>query len=113
MFKVIKKVNPIVQNESTLHIRERSQRVDLAERLIENEGAIIIGAWEVDTGHWNGHEVHNVYDNGVIKIFNQHTKKYVTALIGRIGQVKRYGIEPTMWTVAHIRRHVDKGYNEI
>lgn len=113
MFKVIRKVEPIEQNKITRHIDERTYRVRVAERLIREENATIIGAWEVDIGHHNGHEVHNVYSNGVIKVFNQNTKRYVTALIGRIGQYKRYGIEPDSWTKNRIRKHVALGLNNI
>lgn len=113
MFKVIRKVEPIEQNKITRHIGERAYRVRVAERLIREENATIIGAWEVNTGHHNGHEIHNVYSNGVIKVFNQRTKRYVTALIGRIGQYKRYGIEPDSWTLRHIRKHINMGLNEI
>ena len=44
----------------------------------------------VDRGHKNGAELHVITTNGIIKIFNVRTKKLITKLIARPGQIKRY-----------------------
>lgn len=74
----------------TLHSHSRVGRLELSKRLIEEENAYIMGEFEVDRGHRNGAEVHRVYSNGVIEIFNRDSKRFVTLLIGTPNQVKRY-----------------------
>lgn len=44
----------------------------------------------VDRHHKNGPEIHEISDTGIITIFNQKTKKMITQLIARPGQIKRY-----------------------
>lgn len=79
---------------NTKHTGERAERLAVVERLIREEDAKVIGIYEVNTGHKNGHEIHVVFNNGCIKIYNKCTKRYITALVGRRGQVVRYGIKP-------------------
>lgn len=114
MFKVIKKVEPIIESNSrTYHLAQRIKRVWVAEELIRKENGIIIGAYEVDTDHENGHEVHVVYNNGIVKIYNQKTKKYITCLIARLPQIERYGIVCTKTMKSKIKRHINDGLNQI
>ena len=44
---------------------------------------------ELDRGHKNGSEIHVVTDTAIIKIYNARTKKHVTDLIARPGQIGR------------------------
>ena len=44
----------------------------------------------VDRGHYNGPEIHTISSTGIITIQNQRTKKIVTRLIARPGQIMRY-----------------------
>lgn len=44
----------------------------------------------VDRHHKNGPEIHEISDTGIITIFNQRTKKMITQLIARPGQIRRY-----------------------
>ncbi len=46
----------------------------------------------IDKGHKNGWEYHVIYDNAIIDIYNVKTKKFVTRLLARPGQIRRYGI---------------------
>lgn len=69
---------------------ERKIRAYLVEVLIEQEHAVIFGAYRVDKGHKNGAEIHVLYSNGIIRIYNERTRKHITDLVGRIGQCKRY-----------------------
>lgn len=50
----------------------------------------LVNAFVVDKHHENGLEIHAIYDDGAIKIFNYRTKKLITVLFGRVGQIVRY-----------------------
>ena len=50
----------------------------------------IIKEVEVDRNHPNGPEIHKISDTGIITIFNKRTKKMITQLIARPGQIRRY-----------------------
>ena len=66
---------------------ERQER----ERVIEMIGyGTVIKTVIVDRGHWNGPEIHSISSTGIITIQNQRTKKIVTKLIARPGQIARY-----------------------
>lgn len=72
---------------STHYTEERRER----ERLIEKIGiGTIVKSVIVDRGHVNGAEIHNITSTGIIVIQNQRTKKVVTKLIARPGQIRRY-----------------------
>lgn len=43
-----------------------------------------------DRGHRNGPEVHKITTTGIIVIYNYNTKKMITKLIARPGQLERY-----------------------
>lgn len=49
-----------------------------------------IARFIVDRGHENGPEIHEITDTVIINIYNERTKKLVTKLIARPGQIKRY-----------------------
>lgn len=44
----------------------------------------------VDTGHPAGREVHVLTSTGVVVVFNERTRRLVTMLVARPGQVARY-----------------------
>lgn len=69
---------------------ERQYRITLANRLIHNENATLADTFKVDKGHRNGLEIHNVYTNGVVKIYNLNTHRLITTLIARPTQITRY-----------------------
>lgn len=50
----------------------------------------IISTFEVDRGHRNGLEIHQITDNGMIIIYNKHSHKLITELIARPNQIIRY-----------------------
>lgn len=69
------------------YLTERGQR----EALIQKIGiGTIVKSVVVDRGHVNGAEIHNITSTGIIIIQNQQTKKVVTKIIARPGQIKRY-----------------------
>ena len=113
MFRVVGTIDRFTPSTATQHATERARRDLLAARLIAEENGIPILGAIVDKGHINGFEVHIVYNNGVIKVYNQTTRKYITCLIARLPQILRYGIRPTKTMEAKIKRHVANGYNEM
>ena len=44
----------------------------------------------IDRGHKNGAEIHEITDTGIINIYNKNTRKLITKLIARPGQIRRY-----------------------
>lgn len=52
-----------------------------------------VASFIVDRGHKNGPEIHEITDTGIINIYNEKTRKLVTKLIARPGQIKRYFTE--------------------
>ena len=114
MFKYVRTINNFKSLDETNHITKRSKRLQVANMLLFTESATLIGCYVIDTGHANGLEVHAVYNNGIIKIYNLRTLKFITVLIARIGQIKRYpNIEITKTMKRKIKEHVKNGYNEI
>lgn len=114
MFKYVKMIEDFKSLNETNHITKRSKRLQIANMLLFTESASLIGCYVIDTGHGNGLEVHAVYNNGVIKIYNLRTSKFITVLIARVGQMKRYpNIEITKTMKRKIKAHVKNGYNEI
>ena len=114
MFKYVKMINDFKSLNETNHITKRSKRLQIANMLLFTESATLIGCYVIDTGHDNGLEVHAVYNNGIIKIYNLHTSKFVTVLIARVGQMKRYpDIEITKTMKRKIKDHIQNGYNKI
>lgn len=111
MFKVIGELRTFNPTCNTLHVGERSNRVALAKQLIATEKAKPVKICVVDKGHVNGDEVHVIYNNGIINIYNANTRRHVTTLIAREKQVTRYGIKPTKTMLKKIRDHVANGYN--
>ena len=98
--------------ESKHWIRDRKERNDLINSI--GYGAIIKEKI-VDRGHKNGAEVHKVTDTGLILIYNQISGKFITALIARVNQIKRYYSEDEVIperVLALAREHTLKGYNK-
>lgn len=69
----------------TEHYINRNERVKHMNYNIK-----LVNAFIVDKHRENGLEIHAIYDDGTIKIFNYRTKKLITALFGRVGQIVRY-----------------------
>ena len=97
----------------TSHAVNRSKRLQIAERLIIEESAKVAKVAVVDKGHANGNEIHIVYNNGVVKVYNERTRKFITVLIARVPQIERYNIKVTKAMRKKINLHIAKGYNHI
>lgn len=70
--------------------KERKERRELIETIGHGRTVKTV---VVDRHHKNGPEIHEISDTGIITIYNQRTKKMITQLIARPGQIKRYYAE--------------------
>ena len=113
MFELIGYIETFKAGGNTSHALSRSKRLRVAERLIIEESAKVLKIAVVNKGHENGEEIHVVYNNGVVKIYNERTHKFITVLIARVPQVERYNIKVTKTMRNKIESHVAKGYNNI
>lgn len=91
MLLSVNEFRSFLQNtEKTSHIRERNYRFKhLSLNAEPVNGFIAI----IDKHHIEGVEVHALYDDGSIRIYNYNTKKLITVLIARPGQAKRLNPE--------------------
>lgn len=97
----------------TLHFKqERQTRENLIRKYIGygEEHARFV----VDKGHRNGPEIHIITTTALIVVLNQRTKKHVTTLIARPGQIRRYYEEnqTPYFLVKQALDHQRKGWNE-
>ena len=113
MFELLGYTETFKAGGNTSHALNRSKRLQIAERLIYEERAKVLKIAVVDKGHANGNEIHIVYNNGVVKVYNERTHKFITVLIARVPQVERYNIKVTKTMQNKINSHVAKGYNHI
>lgn len=91
MLLSIDEFNSLIINSYTEHFngerRYRLKHLDLSAKPVDGFIAII------DKHHINGAEVHALYDDGSIRIYNYNTKKLITVLIARPNQAKRLNPE--------------------
>ena len=113
MFELLGYMETFTAGGKTSHAVNRSKRLQVAERLIIEESAKVVRIAVVNKGHENGNEVHIVYNNGIVKIYNANTRKFITVLIARVPQIERYKIKVTKTMRNKIKSHIAKGYNHI
>lgn len=113
MFEIIGKTSMMGLGAETKHISERTKRITLVERLLITEKAKPCGAYIVNKGHKNGNEIHVLYNNGIIRIYNGKTKKHITDLIARVPHMERYGINVTKTMKRKIKIHIEAGMNHM
>ena len=113
MFEVMGYIDNFTTRGNTSHVVNRSKRAQIAQRLIIEEHAKVCCIALVDKGHKNGAEAHIIYNNGVVKVYNANTHKYITMLIAREAQIERYNIKLTKTMRNKIKKHVAEGYNNI
>lgn len=113
MFELLGYIEEFATCGNTLHAANRSHRLQIAERLITEESARVLKIAVVDKGHANGEEIHIIYNNGIIKVYNANTRKFITVLIARVPQIERYKVKVTKTMKNKINSHVAKGYNHI
>lgn len=81
----------LIHDTPSYHIKhDRLSRYKKAISKVSNENATLCDTFEVDKGHTNGIELHNIYSNKVIKIYNKDTYKLITIFVARNAQIKRY-----------------------
>ena len=113
MFELIGYIETFKAGGNTSHALNRSKRLQIAERLIIEESAKVIRIAVVDKGHANGEEIHVIYNNGIIKVYNARTRKFITVLIARVPQIERYNVKVTKAMRKKINLHIKQGYNHI
>ena len=113
MFQLIGYMDSFTPCGITTHGVNRSKRLQIAEQLIIEESAKVIGIAVVNKGHTNGNEIHLVYNNGIVKVYNERTRRFITVLIARVPQIERYKIKVTKTMRKKINLHIAKGYNHI
>ena len=113
MFQLIGYTDSFTPCGVTSHGVNRSKRLQVAERLIIEESAKVVKIAIVNKGHKNGNEIHLVYNNGIVKIYNANTRRFITVLIARVPQIERYKIKVTRTMRNKIKSHIKQGYNHI
>ena len=113
MFELIGYMDSFTACGKTSHAVNRSKRLQIAERLIIEESAKVVKIAVVNKGHKNGNEIHLVYNNGVVKVYNENTRKFITVLIARVPQIERYKVRVTKTMRSKIKSHIKQGYNQI
>lgn len=113
MFQLIGYADSFTPCGITCHGVNRSHRLQIAEWLIIEECAKVIKIAVVNKGHKNGHEIHLVYNNGIVKIYNANTRRFITVLIARVPQIERYKVKVTRTMRKKINLHIKQGYNHI
>ena len=113
MFELIGYMEEFTACGKTSHAVNRSKRLQIAERLIYEESAKVLKIAVVNKGHKNGNEIHLVYNNGIVKIYNANTRKFITVLITRKPQIERYKVKITKTMRKKINLHIKQGYNNI
>ena len=113
MFQLIGYTDSFTPCGMTTHGVNRSHRLQIAERLIIEECAKVVKIAVVNKGHKNGNEIHLVYNNGIVKVYNERTRKFITVLIARVPQIERYKVKITKTMRNKIKSHIKQGYNNI
>ena len=113
MFELIGYMETFKAGGNTSHALNRSHRLQIAERLIIEECAKVLKIAVVNKGHKNGNEIHLVYNNGIVKVYNERTRKFITVLIARVPQIERYKVKITKTMRNKIKSHIKQGYNNI
>ena len=113
MFELLGYTDSFTPCGITTHAVNRSKRLQIAERLIIEESAKVLKIAVVNKGHKNGNEIHLIYNNGIVKIYNANTRRFITVLIARVPQIERYKVKITKTMRNKIKSHIKQGYNNI
>lgn len=111
------KTETIVIKKHSKHIKkDRKDRRKTIERIL-GKGKVLT-SFVVDKNHENGFTRDYLLDNGVVMVVNEESKKYITIIVPRVGQIRRYfkdGIVPPQYKfLLKIARYNEMmGYNEL
>ena len=111
MFQLIGYMETFTAGGQTSHAVSRSKRLQIAERLIIEESAKVVKIAVVNKGHKNGNEIHLVYNNGIVKIYNANSRRCMTVRVARVPQIERYKIKVTKTMRNKMKSHIAKGDN--
>lgn len=93
---------------------DRLSRRELIEKIGVGK---VVNRFKWDRHHPNGPEFHDITNTGLILISNCRTKKHITTLIARPGQIRRYynavGKEAPKELVDIAYKHLSLGYNNM
>lgn len=100
--------------DTTIHFdTDRQDRIDKISDLIGF--GHVVRSFDYDRGHPNGPEIHTLTSTGIVIVRNARTKKIVTVLIARPGQIARlYKLvneDPPKELMDIARQHMEAGYN--
>lgn len=86
-FRCLGRYTDIVSFQATLtkHILQKTSR----SRIL-NMNAKLMDCFIVDKAHPNGNEIHFIFDDATVLIFNEQSHKFITILFARPGQIRRY-----------------------
>lgn len=97
-------------DERTIHSFERNERL----KRVKEIGNTVSG-FLVDKQHKDGLEEHFITDTGLIIVRNHNTNRFITALVARPGQIRRYyralGRFAPKWLVQVAYENWQKGLN--
>lgn len=82
-------IKTLEQGLVTEHVKNRLERKEEYIRLGLDTSDFVTG-FEVDKGHVGGNEYHIITPTGLIKIYNKNSKRLITILGARGGQIWRY-----------------------
>ena len=86
---MLSKPSDLTNLETTKHWDDRSERTNVIYQKVKDAGDPIY-SFIVDTGHPHGDEIHTITEKAMIIIQNKNTKKVITLLAARPGQITRY-----------------------
>ena len=84
----------------------------IREKVIQQLGkGYLVKAVRWDRGHKNGAEIHKIYSNGVIEIYNERTEVLCTKIVATPSQIERYFTRNTTpwWLVDRARQNKRNG----
>ena len=101
---------------TSLHyMKERMTREYCIEYIIGD--GHVIESFVLNKGHKDGQEIHLLTNTGIIVIENYYTKKVITKLIARPGQIRRYyaniGKSAPQWLLMLAFQHQKMEYNHL
>jgi hypothetical protein len=108
-FKNFGPIDDFVPTDNTLHLAARQNRLAAyADGPAEKLADIL-----VDRQHPNGLEIHRLFSNAQVNIYNQDSGKFITTLRLRPGQIDRYIVDTlTSKQIDQLKRAALNNFNQ-